>query len=280
MLSGSPVDGLPRCCDGSVRTALGRSTLVDGPLPLVLLVASLLFAAVVLVYVVLDRTPDWGLLGFAAVIEALTLVLLVVAAVQVGGVDLSGGRLVTLFGYLVAGLVLLPHRLRLVAGRAQPRRHGRADGRRTGAGLRRRPRHAGVAVVSRAAASTSSGLGRALVAVYGVFALAATARSLVQLATKAGEAPLAYALSAVAALVYVAATLGLAEVGPNPRRLAWAAVGFELVGVLTVGTLTVLDPELFPDATVWSDYGAGYGWLPLVLPFVGIAWLWHTRARD
>jgi hypothetical protein len=81
---------------------------VDGPLPLVLLVASLLFAAVVLVYVVLDRTPDWGLLGFAAVIEALTLVLLVVAAVQVGDVDLSGGRLVTLFGYLVAGLVLLP----------------------------------------------------------------------------------------------------------------------------------------------------------------------------
>ena len=129
--------------------------------------------------------------------------------------------------------------------------------------------------MSRAATSTSSGLGRALVAVYGVFALAATARSLVQLATKAGEAPLAYALSAVAALVYVAAA-----VGPDPRRLAWAAVGFELVGVLTVGTLTVLDPELFPDATVWSDYGAGYGWLPLVLPFVGIAWLWHTRARD
>jgi uncharacterized membrane protein len=81
---------------------------VDGPLPLVLLVASLLFTAVVRVYVALDRTPDWGLLGFAAVVEALTLVLLVVAAVQVGGEDLSGGRLVTLFGYLVAGLVLLP----------------------------------------------------------------------------------------------------------------------------------------------------------------------------
>ena len=81
---------------------------MDGPLPLVLLVASLLFAVVVLVYVVLDRTPDWGLLGFAAVIEAATLVLLVVAAVQVGDSDLSGGALVTLFGYLVAGLVLLP----------------------------------------------------------------------------------------------------------------------------------------------------------------------------
>ncbi len=128
--------------------------------------------------------------------------------------------------------------------------------------------------------STATGAGRALVAVYGVFALAATARSLVQLLTKADEAPLAYALSALAAVVYIAATLGLAEVGPQPRRLAWGAVGFELVGVLTVGTLTVLDPELFPDQTVWSSYGAGYGWLPLVLPFVGLAWLWHTRVRD
>ncbi len=81
---------------------------MDGPLPLVLLVASLLFAAVVAVYVALDRTPDWGLLGLAGVIEAATLVLLVVAGVQVGGTDLSGGPLVTLFGYLVAGLVLLP----------------------------------------------------------------------------------------------------------------------------------------------------------------------------
>jgi hypothetical protein len=120
-------------------------------------------------------------------------------------------------------------------------------------------------------------MGRALVAIYAVFALSATARSLVQLFTKASEAPVAYVLSAVAGLVYIAATLGLAEVGPAPRRLAWAAVGFELVGVLTVGTLTVLDPELFPDATVWSTYGQGYGYLPLVLPFLGLAWLVRTR---
>ena len=130
--------------------------------------------------------------------------------------------------------------------------------------------------------STKSGMGRALVAIYAVFALSATARSLVQLFTKASEAPVAYVLSAVAGLVYIAATLGLAEVGLprtglSPRRLAWAAVGFELVGVLTVGTLTVLDPELFPDATVWSTYGQGYGYLPLVLPFLGVAWLVRTR---
>ncbi len=125
--------------------------------------------------------------------------------------------------------------------------------------------------------STKSGLGRTLVAIYAVFALSATARSGVQLATKASEAPVAYVLSALAALVYIAATLGLAEVGPAPRRMAWAAVCFELAGVLTVGTLTVLDPELFPDATVWSAFGQGYGYLPLVLPFLGLAWLVRTR---
>ncbi len=81
---------------------------MDGPLPLVLIYASLAFAVVVLVYVALGRTPDWGLLGFAGLIEVGALVLLVIGAVQVGGVDLSGGRVVTLFGYLLAGLVLLP----------------------------------------------------------------------------------------------------------------------------------------------------------------------------
>ena len=81
---------------------------MDGPLPLALITASLVFAAVVLVYVALARTPDWALLGFAGLIEAGALVLLVIAAVQVGGVDLAGGRSITLFGYLLAALVALP----------------------------------------------------------------------------------------------------------------------------------------------------------------------------
>ena len=117
---------------------------------------------------------------------------------------------------------------------------------------------------------TSHGFGRALVAVYGVFALAATARSIYQLATKAGEAPFAYTLSAVAALVYVAATVALAT---DRSRLAIVTIGVELVGVLAVGVLSVVDGELFPDQTVWSYFGAGYVYIPLVLPFVGLAWL-------
>jgi hypothetical protein len=81
---------------------------VDGPLPLALIVASLVFAVVVLGYVALARTPDWALLGLAGIVEAGALVLLVVAAVQVGGADLGGADAITLFGYLVAALVLLP----------------------------------------------------------------------------------------------------------------------------------------------------------------------------
>ena len=125
--------------------------------------------------------------------------------------------------------------------------------------------------------SRRTGLGRVLIAVYAVFAVAATGRSAYQLATKAGEAPFPYALSAVAAVVYIAATLGLAREGEGWRRVAWTACATELVGVLVVGTLSVLDADLFPDDTVWSSYGAGYGFFPLVLPFAGLGWLWHTR---
>lgn len=123
---------------------------------------------------------------------------------------------------------------------------------------------------------TAHGFGRALVAVYAVFALAASARSIYQLATKAGEAPVAYALSALAAVVYVVATVALAT---DRRRLAAATIGFELGGVLAVGALSVVDVDLFPDQTVWSDFGAGYVFVPLVLPFIGLWWLKSVRGQ-
>ncbi len=128
-------------------------------------------------------------------------------------------------------------------------------------------------------APRSSGLGRVLIAFYALFAVAATGRSSVQLATKASEAPLPYALSAVAAVVYIAATLGLARAGDRWRLVAWVAVATELVGVLVIGSLSVFDPAAFPDDTVWSGFGAGYGFLPLVLPFAGLAWLVATQPR-
>jgi hypothetical protein len=116
----------------------------------------------------------------------------------------------------------------------------------------------------------TSGPGRVLVAVYGTFALAAGARAAVQLATRFGDAPVAYLLSAFAAAVYVVATVGLARGGPGGRRTALVAITVELIGVLVVGTLSVADPAAFPDETVWSAYGRGYYFVPLVLPVLGL----------
>lgn len=124
---------------------------------------------------------------------------------------------------------------------------------------------------------TRSGFGRVLVAVYALFAIAATSRSVVQISTRYDEAPLAYTLSAVAALVYIVATACLISGTRRARRIARVALGFELLGVLGVGTLTLLDAAAFPDQTVWSDYGMGYLFLPILVPVVGLLWLRHTE---
>jgi hypothetical protein len=118
------------------------------------------------------------------------------------------------------------------------------------------------------------GPGRLLVAVYAVFALAASSRAVLQLLTRYDEAPVAYLLSAVAAAVYVVAAVALAR---DLRRVALAACVFELAGVLVVGTLSLALRDAFPDETVWSVYGIGYGFVPLVLPVLGLMRLRATR---
>jgi hypothetical protein len=126
--------------------------------------------------------------------------------------------------------------------------------------------------------ATRTGPGRLLIAVYAIFALSATARSGVQLATKFHDAPLAYLLSSVAAVIYIVATVGLARAGRTSRLVATVSCTTELIGVLSVGTFSVLDPDAFPDATVWSVYGRGYGFVPLVLPILGLLWIRRTRS--
>lgn len=128
----------------------------------------------------------------------------------------------------------------------------------------------------------ATGAGRVLVAVYGILALAATGRSVIQILDRFDEAPVAFSLSAVAAVVYIVATVALVVPGRTWGRVAWAAIGFELLGVLVIGTLSTFAPESLgiadpspfgKQATVWSYYGAGYGLVPLVLPVLGLLWL-------
>jgi hypothetical protein len=126
------------------------------------------------------------------------------------------------------------------------------------------------------AARTRSGPGRLLIAVYAIFALSATARSVYQLSTHFSRAPLAYLLSALAGVVYIVATVCLTRGDRTSRRVATVSILVELVGVLAVGTWSLVDPAAFPDATVWSDYGQGYGYVPAVLPLLGLWWLRST----
>ncbi|NBM20613.1 hypothetical protein [Streptomyces sp. GC420] len=122
------------------------------------------------------------------------------------------------------------------------------------------------------------GPGRLLVWFYGVFTVAAASRSAVQIAQDFGRAPLAYALSALAALVYGFITYSLVRGGERARRAALVCCAAELGFVLTVGTWTLADPSAFPDSTVWSDYGMDYLFIPVILPVAGMVWLRRTAA--
>lgn len=124
------------------------------------------------------------------------------------------------------------------------------------------------------------GFGRVLVVIYAIFAIAATARSAIQLATRFSEAPVAYLLSAVAAVIYIVATIALARGNRTSTRVATIAITIELVGVLVIGTISLLRPEWFPRATVWSDFGRGYLFIPLVLPVIGLWWVRRSRGTQ
>lgn len=125
----------------------------------------------------------------------------------------------------------------------------------------------------------ASGPGRILVMVYAIFALSAGARGGVQIATKFDHAPIAYLLSVAAALVYLLNAIFLGRESVQSWRIARAMCLIELAGVVAVGVASLVVPQEFPDPTVWSRFGIGYAFVPLLLPVLGLAWLGRTRPR-
>jgi hypothetical protein len=137
--------------------------------------------------------------------------------------------------------------------------------------------------------SPTTGVGRVLVVVYGILAIAATGRSVFQIIDRFPEAPVAFSLSALSALVYIVATIALVAPGAVWYRVALFTISFELVGVLVVGSITVFAPDLIGlhsndpfgrTATVWSSYGLGYLLIPLALPVLGLLYLRSRRGRQ
>ncbi|PWK68748.1 hypothetical protein BCL76_107215 [Streptomyces sp. CG 926] len=118
-----------------------------------------------------------------------------------------------------------------------------------------------------------SGPGLLLVWLYGVMVVGAVSRSAFQISTEFDRAPLPYALSAVAALAYAFITYSLVRGGEKARKAALICCAAELAGVLAVGTWTLVRPEAFPDTTVWSQFGMGYLFIPVILPITGMLWL-------
>lgn len=121
------------------------------------------------------------------------------------------------------------------------------------------------------------GPGLLLVWLYGVMSVGAVSRTAFEISTKFDRAPLAYTLSGIAAVVYVFITYTLVRGGETARKAALVCCAAELVGVLTVGTWTVVDPSAFPEATVWSGFGWGYVFIPVLLPVTGVLWLRRSR---
>lgn len=123
-----------------------------------------------------------------------------------------------------------------------------------------------------------SGAHQVLLAVYALFTLAAGARSIVQLATDAERAPVAYSLSLAAAVTYALGWVAIRQASAGRTTFASVMLWVELGGVLVVGTMSDAEPGWFPDASVWSGYGIGYGFVPAVLPVAGLLWLRRQRS--
>jgi hypothetical protein len=135
---------------------------------------------------------------------------------------------------------------------------------------------------TRPARPKTSGPGRTLIVFYFIMTIAALARSIFEMAVHFDLAPVSYVLSLIAGLVYLVATIALVSPGRRAYLVAAAAMTFELLGVLVVGTVSVLNQQLFPlvgdRGTVWGYYGLEYLLIPLALPVLGLLFLRSQRS--
>jgi len=133
-------------------------------------------------------------------------------------------------------------------------------------------------------ARRSRGVGIVLIFVYAILAIGATSRAIYQMVTVYSQAPIPITLSAISGAIYILATLALFLPGRVWYRVAWVTISFELLGVLVVGTLSLISPAVagtgtVSDGAVWSNYGIGYGYIPVVLPVLGMLWLRSRRGQ-
>ncbi len=89
---------------------------------------------------------------------------------------------------------------------------------------------------------------------------------------------LAVALSGIAAICYLLATIGFTYRRKWAWQLSVAVLGFETLMTFIVGGLSLT--TAYADVigrTVWRSFGADYGYLPLIQPILGLLWLFHPQ---
>jgi len=112
---------------------------------------------------------------------------------------------------------------------------------------------------------------------YPILAISTGFRAVYQLFFKDGVTIyLAAVLSAVAALLYLIATIGFAVREKWAWRISVVALGLEMALVLLVGTLSLIIPDTI-GRTVWRYFGIDYAFFPLIQPLLGLLWLFHPK---
>jgi hypothetical protein len=120
----------------------------------------------------------------------------------------------------------------------------------------------------------------ALLAAYSILAFAAVGRSTYELIVKFDEAPTPYTFSVLAAIVYLVAVWAIWRGDALGVKVGKIACSIEMIGVLTIGSITTLGDSAFDVGTVWSFFGLDYGWLPLVVPALALWWLFRQHPED
>lgn len=115
---------------------------------------------------------------------------------------------------------------------------------------------------------------------YPLLALSTGARGLYQLFLKEGVTnKLAPLLTTVSAALYLVAAIGFFVRKSWAWRLSVTALSIEFIGVMVVGVLSVIMPDVIGH-TAWSYFGRDYGFFPLIQPLLGLAWLLWRPTRE
>lgn len=125
----------------------------------------------------------------------------------------------------------------------------------------------------------SRGWGRIIIAALWIFAAVVTYTAIADFFTLSSHALGPRLVSVIAALGYIVAAVSLTHNGRRMRVLAWTAIGFEITGVIVTGLIGMEVKEIGEIRNIWANFGAQYGFLPMLVPLVSLVWLWWSNPR-